>query len=92
VQYLTQLDYSSASSGMYRDVDVVPASAEPDFSEAGKANDKIEGRSDTSYNEDGLRTVYEIYAIADLEGRRRRRRGVEPAPYIITIDKPLARC
>jgi hypothetical protein len=69
VQYLTQLDYKQrVRSGMYRDVDLVPASAER-FSEAGKANDKIEGRSDTSYNEDGLRTVYEIYAIARLEGQ-----------------------
>ena len=89
VQYLTQLDYKQrVRSGMYRDVDVVPASAEPDFSEAGKANDKIEGRSDTSYNEDGLRTVYEIYAIASLEGRDADDdMDVEPAPYIITIDK-----
>ena len=89
VQYLTQLDYKQrVRSGMYRDVDVVPASAEPDFSEAGKANDKIEGRSDTSYNEDGLRTVYEIYAIASLEGRDAESdMDVEPAPYIITIDK-----
>ena len=89
VQYLTQLDYKQrVRSGMYRDVDVVPASAEPDFSEAGKANDKIEGRSDTSYNEDGLRTVYEIYAIASLEGKDAEAdMDVEPAPYIITIDK-----
>ena len=89
VQYLTQLDYKQrVRSGMYRDVDVVPASAEPDFSEAGKANDKIEGRSDTSYNEDGLRTVYEIYAIASLEGQDADDdMDVEPAPYIITIDK-----
>lgn len=89
VQYLTQLDYKQrVRSGMYRDVDVVPASAEPDFSEAGRANDKIEGRSETSYNEDGLRTVYEIYAIASLEGRDAESdMDVEPAPYIITIDK-----
>ncbi len=90
VQYLTQLDYKQrVRSGMYRDVDVVPASAEPDFSEAGRANDKIEGRSETSYNEDGLRTVYEVYAIASLEGRAAESdTDVEPAPYIITIDKP----
>ena len=89
VQYLTQLDYKQrVRSGMYRDVDVVPASADPDFSEAGKANDKIEGRSETSYNEDGLRTVYEIYAIASLEGQDADDDvDVEPAPYILTIDK-----
>lgn len=89
VQYLTQLDYKQrVRSGMYRDVDVVPASSDPDFSEAGKANDKIEGRSETSYNEDGLRTVYEIYAIASLEGEKADAdMDVEPAPYIITVDK-----
>jgi hypothetical protein len=89
VQYLTQLDYKQrVRSGMYRDVDVVPASADPDFSEAAKANDKIEGRSETSYNEDGLRTVYEIYAIASLEGQDADEDvDVEPAPYILTVDK-----
>ena len=81
VQYLTQLDYEQrVRSGMYRDVDLIPASMEPDRSLADQANDKIEGRSDTSYNEDGLRTVFEIYATADIEGD-------EPLPYIITIDK-----
>jgi len=81
VQYLTQLDYEKrVKSGMYRDVDLLPATQEPDFSSAEKANNKIEGRNETSYNEDGLRTVYEIYAIADIEGDG-------ALPYIISIDK-----
>ena len=81
VQYLTQLEYKQrVRSGMYRDVDLIPASMEPDRSLADQANDKIEGRSDTSYNEDGLRTIFEIYATAEIEGD-------EPAPYIISIDK-----
>ena len=81
VQYLTQLDYKQrVKSGMYRDVDLLPASMEPDRSVADQANDKIEGRTDTSYNEDGLRTVFEIYATAAIEGD-------EPLPYIITVDK-----
>ena len=82
VQYLTQLDYEMrVESGMYRDVDLTPAGQEPERSGADIANDKIEGRSDTSYNEDGLRTVFECHAIADVEGEGN-------APYIITIDKP----
>ena len=82
VQYLTTLDYTRrVRSGMYRDVDLGPASMEPDFSIVEKANNKIEGRTETSYNEDGLRTVYEIYTTADIEGD-------EPLPYIISIDKP----
>ena len=84
VQYLTQLDYEErVKSGMYRDVDLAPVGMEPELSEAGKANDKIEGRDQTSYNEDGLRIVYEIYAMADI--------GDGTAPYIISIDKPTGK-
>ena len=82
VQYLTQLDYEErVKSGMYRDVELTPPGMEPERSGADMANDKIEGRSDTSYNEDGLRTVFEIHAVADVEGDGN-------APYIITVDKP----
>ena len=82
VQYLTQLDYEErVKSGMYRDVDLAPASMEPEQSSAGRANDKIEGREANSYNEDGLRIAYEVYVLADIEGD-----GV--APYIVSIDKP----
>jgi len=81
VQYLTQLDYEErVKSGMYREVDLTPPGLEPDRSAADQANDKIEGRSDSSYNEDGLRTVFECHVIADIEGDGN-------APYIITIDK-----
>ena len=82
VQYLTALDYRKrVDQGMYRDVDLTPTSLEPDFSAAEKANNKIEGRQETSYNEDGLRTIYEIYVIADIEGEG-------PLPYILSVDKP----
>lgn len=85
VQYLTQLDYEQrVQSGMYRDVDLSPVGLEPDRSAADIANDKIEGRTDTSYNEDGLRTVFECHVIADVEGDGN-------APYIITIDKPSSK-
>ena len=82
VQYLTAVDYQRrVKSGMYRDVDLGPAGMEPEYSVAEKANNKIEGRTETSYNEDGLRTVYEVYTIADIEDD-------EALPYIISIDKP----
>ncbi len=85
VQYLTALDYQRrVKQGMYRDVDLAPVSMEPDFSKAEKANMKIEGRNESSYNEDGLRTVYEIYVIADIEGD-------EALPYIVTIDKTTSK-
>lgn len=79
VQYITKMEYARrVKSGMYRDVDVgVPD--DPEFSQSTKANDKIEGRKDTAYNEDGLRTIFEIYTHLDFGD------GVEP--YIISIDK-----
>lgn len=86
VQYLTQIDYEQrVKSGMYRDVDLAPPGSEPEQSAAGKANDKIEGRSQDAYNQDGLRTVFEVHALTRLEGDERT--DGELAPYIITIDQ-----
>lgn len=80
VQYLTTQDYAArVKSGMYRDVDLMAPGMEPERTKADVANDKVEGREQTAFNEDGLRTVFEIYAQADIEDG--------PAPYIITIDK-----
>lgn len=79
VQYVTKMEYHKRiKSGMYRDVDL-GTPEEPEFSKASQANDKIEGRKDTSYNEDGLRTIFEIYTYLDFED------GIEP--YILSIDK-----
>ena len=84
VQYVTQLEYEErVSSGMYRDVDISVAGMEPEQSLSGVANDKIEGRSQSSYNEDGLRTIFETYVTLKLSED-----DDEPRPYIITIDKP----
>jgi hypothetical protein len=79
VQYITEMEYRKrVKSGMYRDVDVgMPE--DPEFSKSSQANDKIEGRKDTSYNEDGLRTIFEIYTFLDF--------GDGTEPYIISIDK-----
>jgi hypothetical protein len=79
VQYITEQEYQRrVKSGMYMDVDIGPP-GEPEYSKATKANDKIEGREDDYYNEDGLRTVFEIYTHLDFED------GMEP--YILSIDK-----
>lgn len=80
VQYITEFEYAKrVDSGMYREVDVSIVD-EIDYSKSTKANDRIEGREDNSYNEDGLRTVYEVSTAADLEGD-------EFSPYVISIDK-----
>ena len=83
VQYVTKFEYERrVKSGMYIDVDLgVPT--DPEYSRATKANDKIEGRTDTSYNEDGLRTIFEVYTYLDF--------GDGPEPYILSIDKSTER-
>ena len=79
VQYLTKAAYAArVKSGMYIDVDLGYAS-DIERTKSAVANDKIEGREETSYNEDGLRTVFEVYTHLEFD------EGM--APYILTIDK-----
>ncbi len=79
VQYVTKAEFNRRmKAGMYAEVDV-GSPDQVEFSKATIANDKIEGREDTSYNEDGLRTIFEIYTHLDFGD------GMEP--YIISIDK-----
>ena len=79
VQYITKMEYMRrVKAGMYRDVDL-GTPEQPEFSKASQANDKIEGRKDVSYNEDGLRVVFEIYTCLDF--------GDGMAPYILSVDK-----
>ena len=79
VQYVTKFEYQRrVKSEMYRDVDLgMPE--DPEYSKSSQANDKIEGRKDLSYNEDGLRTIFEVYTYIDFEDG--------PEPYILSIDK-----
>ena len=79
VQYITKFEYQRrVKSKMYRDVDLgMPE--DPEYSKSSQANDKIEGRKDLSYNEDGLRTIFEVYTYIDFEDG--------PEPYILSIDK-----
>jgi hypothetical protein len=85
VQYLTKQAYlKRVKDGMYIDVDI-PTPEEPEFSAASRANDKIEGRQASSYNEDGLRTVFEVETHLDIED------DGEVCPYIITIDKSTSK-
>ena len=79
VQYITKMEYQKrVKAGMYIDVDLGYPD-DPEFSKATIANDKIEGRKSTSYNEDGLRTIFEVYTYFDFD------EGL--SPYIISIDK-----
>jgi hypothetical protein len=79
VQYITKMEYERrVRAGMYIDVDLGYPD-DPEFSKSSIANDKIEGRKSTSYNEDGLRTIFEIYTFLDFD------EGV--SPYILSVDK-----
>lgn len=82
VQYITADEYKRrVKAGMYADVDIPTIGAMPERSATAIANDKIEGKEETSYNEDGLRTVFEIYTFLDIEDEGDMR------PYILSVDK-----
>jgi len=67
-------------SGFYEDVFSVTAQ-DPDETASQKATNKIEGKESSGYNEDGVRTIYEVSCNIDAEGS-----GV--APYVVHIDGP----
>jgi hypothetical protein len=71
-------------SGLYRDINLIRASAEPEQSFAEKANAKIEGKRYED-NDDGVRNVYHIYTWLELE-EDKRTKG-ESAPYILMVDE-----
>jgi len=84
VQDITQETFEDrVASGLYRDIDIIKASMEPEISKAEKANNKIEGR-EFQENDDGIRKVYHIYTMLELEDDKES--GGELAPYILMID------
>jgi len=85
-QSITRMEFNRrVRSGLYRDVFITDTNHAPEESKASKANDKIEGREEDGYNEDGLRAVLEIYCWLETEADDIT--GGEYAPYIITIDE-----
>ena len=71
-------------SGMYRNIDMIPNTMEPEMTKAQKATNKIEGKKFED-NDDGLRNVYHIYTYLELE-EDKYTKG-EMAPYILMIDE-----
>jgi hypothetical protein len=69
--------------GLYRDVNFIRATSEPEQTASEKANAKIEGKQYED-GEDGLRRVYHIYTWLELE-EDERTKG-DTAPYILMID------
>jgi hypothetical protein len=85
VHEITEWEFNRrVANGMYRNIDLIPTSTEPDLTRAQKANDKIEGKK-FEENDDGLRNVYHIYTYLELEGDKYSKG--EMAPYILMIDE-----
>jgi len=70
--------------GLYRDINFIRTTSEPEQTASEKANAKIEGKQFQD-GEDGLRRVYHIYTWLDLEGDDRTKG--DTAPYILMIDE-----
>ena len=70
--------------GLYESDYTFAPSSEPESTAAGKASDKVEGRS-FHENVDGIRRVYHIYTWLELEGDPLT--GGDRAPYIMMVDE-----
>jgi len=80
VMYITRLEFEKrVGTGMYRDIDLV-SPQEPELTGPQKANNRIEGREQNGYNEDGQRTIFEVACYLDFED------NFGLAPYLVTID------
>jgi len=85
VQHVTQQEFEKrVRSGLYRDVALSSVGSTPEKTASAIANDKIEGKEEDAYNEDGLRDIYEIYLWEDVGDEHSSN---DPAPYIITVDQ-----
>lgn len=69
--------------GFYKDVFGV-SDAEPEETSSQTANNKIEGKESSGYNEDGMRRIFEVACDWSLEGDT-------PAPYIVHIDEATSK-
>ena len=72
------------ASGLYRNIEMLRATMEPEPTLPEKANNKIEGRK-FDENDDGLRRVYHIYTWLELEDDDKTKG--EMAPYILMVDE-----
>jgi hypothetical protein len=84
VEHITKFEYENrVDSGQYRDIDSIetgPSTAQvPEQTDSEKATEKIEGKSSSAYNIDGLRDIYEVSTYAELED------DLGFAPYLISI-------
>lgn len=86
VEHITKFEYEArVESGQYRDIDSLetgPSTAMvPETTDSEKATEKIEGKSSSAYNIDGLRDVYEVSTYVEFESMD----DDGYAPYLIAI-------
>jgi hypothetical protein len=85
-QHVTQSEFDArVRSGLYVDSDLIKASSSPDESAAASANDKIEGREESSTNPDNERSIYKV-SLKDYLIEGDDAAGEQAAPYIVHID------
>jgi hypothetical protein len=85
VHEITEWEFNRrVANGMYRNIDLIPTSSEPEITKAQKATNKIEGKQ-FEENQDGLRNVYHIYTYLELEDDKYSKG--ESVPYILMIDE-----
>jgi len=85
-QLITKYEFEKrVKSGLYRDIFVSDKHGMPEQTGATLANDKIEGREENGYNEDGLRAILEVHTWKSFDSDSITQG--DAAPYIITIDE-----
>lgn len=73
-------------SGLYREIPMMgEAVISPQKTESAEASAAVEGVEDPSFNEDGLRLIYEVQATLTLEDDPLAE--LDLMPYILTIDE-----
>jgi hypothetical protein len=85
-QYVSQDTYDQrVETGAYRDLQLIALTLDPERSASALANDRIEGKESSGTNDDGTRTLYEVYTRIAIEEDEFS--GGKRSPYIITIDE-----
>lgn len=80
---ITEIEFENrVADGLYRAVDVGSPGSVPDPSGPEKANEKIEGKTPSYYNEDGLRRIYECKVLTKVSIDQ----TTTPRSYLISID------
>lgn len=91
-QRLTKIEFEErVASGLYLDEIDLDMTDAMNFmeSESAKASEKVEGKEEQQqYDEDGLRTVYEIYCWLEVPNDKFLKGDYTYAPYVLTIDDP----